>query len=328
MGQSLRELANKRGIYIGAAVNVDLLAKDREYKGLLQKEFNMVVPENVMKWKHIRPDKNTFSFEKADELVAFAEGNKMVVRGHTLVWGTEMPDWFVQLNSEEMYKSLEEHINKVAGRYKKKIYAWDVINEALTDEGEFNNDCLTRTIGPKYLELSLKLARETDPNAKLFWNEWGADCLNKRSDKFYELVKELLSKKIPLDGVGFQMHTGLGRPKTTTPLPDVENVRKNFERFEKLGLEIHITEMDVQIQDGQGSWNERLDQEADFYRDILKMTLDISNFKAIVLWGVNDKYSWISNWLTHNEDAPLLFDKNNKPKPAYFAIKEVLEKGK
>ena len=140
------------------------------------------------------------------------------------------------------------------------------------------------------------------------------------------MVKELLSKKVPLDGVGFQMHAGLGRPKTTTPLPDIESVRKNFGRFAKLGLEITIiTEMDVQIQEAEGSY-EKLQKEADFYGSIMKTALSVPKFKAFLQWGVNDKYSWISTWLTHKDDAPLLFDKDNKPKPAYYAVMEALER--
>ena len=121
------------------------------------------------------------------------------------------------------------------------------------------------------------------------------------------------------------MHTGLGRPKTTTPLPDIESVRKNFERFAKLGLEINITEMDVQIEEAEGLFEEKLKKEAKFYGDIMNMALQIPQFKALLQWGVNDKYSWVSTWLTHKDDAPLMFDKENKPKLAYYAVKKALE---
>lgn len=325
MDNSLRSLAEKRKIFVGAAVNTNLLSKDPEYKKILESEFNMVVAENAMKWNFLRPNESTFLFDEADKLVDFAEKNDMAVRGHTLVWGARMPDWFNQLNIAEMNKSLEEHINKVAGRYKAKIYAWDVVNEALDDNGEYADSNLFKSFGPKYIETSFWTARKVDPNTKLFWNEWGADCINKRSDKFYKEVKDMLSKNIPIDGVGFQMHTGLGRPETTTPLPDVGSVKENFKRFANLGLEIHITEMDVQIQSAPGNWQDKLQQEADFYGEIMKMSLEFLNFKAFLVWGVDDKHSWISTYLTNKKDAPLLFDESYKPKLAYYAVKKALE---
>ena len=324
MIKTLREEADKNNIFIGAAVNTNLLDKDRDYTNLLKTEFNMVVPENAMKWHTLRPEKDVFDFVQADKLVSFAEENKMAVRGHTLVWGATMPDWFNKLSPGEMNKSLEEHINKVVGRYKGKIYAWDVVNEAFDDSGEYADSHLIKSVGPKYTEKSFRLAKKADPTARLFWNEWGADCINKRSDRFYELVKTLLLRNVPIEGVGFQMHTGLGRPKTTTTLPDIESVRENFERFAKLGLEIHITEMDVQIQEAEGLHEEKLKKEARFYGDIMSMVLQIPQFKALLQWGVNDKYSWVSTWLTHKDDAPLMFDKDNKPKLAYYAVKKAL----
>lgn len=325
MDKSLRSLADKRKIFIGAAVNTNLLNKDLDYKRTLKNEFNMVVAENAMKWNHLRPNESAFLFDEADKLVDFAEGNHTAVRGHALVWGARMPEWFNQLDPAGMDKSIDEHIVKVAGRYEGKVYAWDVVNEALEDSGEFAPSGLLISVGPKYIEESFRRAREVDKNAKLFWNEWGADCINKRSDKFYSEVKDLLSKKVPIDGVGFQMHTGLGRPETTTPLPDVESVRENFKRFADLGLEIHITEMDVQIQSAPGNWQDKLQQEADFYGEIMKMSLEFTNFKALLVWGVDDKHSWISTYLTNKKDAPLLFDESYKPKLAYFAVKKALE---
>lgn len=325
MDNSLRYLADKRNIFVGAAVNTNLLDKDQDYTNLLKTEFNMVVSENAMKWHTLRPQKDVYDFAQADKLGLFAEDNKMAIRGHTLVWGAKMPEWFDLLDASEMSRSIDEHINKVAGRYKGKIYAWDVINEALEDSGEYAESSLLKSLGPKYIESSFWTARKVDPNAKLFWNEWGADRINKRSDRFYKEVKGLLSKNVPIDGVGFQMHTGLGRPETTTPLPEIDSVRKNFKRFTDLGLEIHITEMDVQIQSALGNWQDKLRQEADFYGEIMKMSLEFPNFKAFLVWGVDDKHSWISTYLTNKKDAPLLFDESYKPKPAFFAVKKALE---
>lgn len=325
MTKTLREVADKNNIFIGAAVNTNLLNKDLDYISTLKSEFNMVVAENAMKWNHLRPNIDTYLFDDADKLVDFAEKNDMAVRGHTLVWGAKMPEWFDLLDAKEMGKSIDEHINKVAGRYKGKIYAWDVINEALEDGGEYAESDLLKSLGSKYIESSFWTARKVDPIAKLFWNEWGADCINKRSDRFYKEVRGLISRNVPIDGVGFQMHTGLGRPETTTPLPKIDSVRENFKRFSDLGLGIHITEMDVQVQSALGDWDSKLKHEADFYGEIMKMALEFPNFKAFLVWGIDDKHSWISTYLTNKKDAPLLFDESYKPKLAYYAVKKALE---
>lgn len=324
MDNSLRSLADKREIFVGAAVNTNLLDNDNDYTNLLKAEFNMVVPENAMKWHTIRPQKDVYDFAQADKLVLFAEDNKMAIRGHTLVWGAKMSDWFNQLDSDLKIKNINEHIDRVLDRYRGKVYAWDVVNEAIDDSGEYAPSELLNSVGPKYIEESFRRAREVDKKTKLFWNEWGADCINKRSDRFYEEVKGLLSRNVPIDGVGLQMHTGLGRPETTTPLPEIDNVRENFKRFADLGLEIHITEMDVQIQSAPGSWADKLQQEADFYGEIMKMSLEFPSFKAFLVWGVDDKHSWISTYLTDKKDAPLLFDESYKPKIAYYAVKKAL----
>ena len=151
MAKTLREVADKNNIFIGAAVNTNLLDVDRDYTNLLKTEFNMVVPEKAMKWNTLQPEKDVFDFAQADRLVSFAEENKMAVRGHTLVWGARMTDWFNKLSPGEMNKSLEEHINKVVGRYKGKIYAWDVVNEALEDNGEYADSDLIKSIGSEYI---------------------------------------------------------------------------------------------------------------------------------------------------------------------------------
>lgn len=324
---SLKDLSNNKNIFIGTAVHVGHLERDKGYKEVLQREFNMVVSENAMKWSRIRPNKETFDFEQADKLVVFAEENKMAVRGHTLVWDVKLPTWVTEgTTDEEILNILETHIKTVAGRYKGRIYAWDVVNEPISDEGEFVNSSLYKRLGEKYIELSFKWAKEADPNAKLFLNDWGSDSINKRSDKLYEIVKDLIAKGVPIDGVGFQMHLGLGDCKTSHTVPEMSSIRENFTRFANLGLEIHITEMDIQINYGGGTEEEKLKEQAEAYKNILETALEFPNFKALVVWGVNDKYSWITDLNDGSEDAPLIFDKDNKPKPAYFAINEVLEK--
>ena len=224
-----------------------------------------------------------------------------------------------------MEKQLEEHIKTVAGRYKGKVYAWDVINEKYDFDGNHQQSPLFKMLGISYIEKSFKWAHEADPQAKLFVNEFGIDEMNTRSDLTYKLIEDLLSKNIPVHGIGFQMHRALGTDEWFPGIPDMDSVRKNFERFAKLGLEIHITEMDVPIQKGTGSYEEKLVEQAKAYKEILEIALSVNAFKALVVWGVTDKINWI-DYISGNEDAPLLFDREYKKKPAYYSLIEAFGK--
>lgn len=321
----LKQLAEEKKIYIGVAVNVDLLDKDKNYTNILANEFNIVTPENAMKWWATNPKPGKFTFEAADKLVSFAQQNNMAVRGHTLVWSRGLPEWMKAINDKKKFeRNLKEYIKTVAGRYKGKIYAWDVVNEPLIDTGELEDNHFLRALGPRYIELALQLAHEADPDTKLFINEWGTDDINPKSNALYKLVKGLLANKVLLHGVGFQMHMSLGNCEWLQSVPSIKSVRKNLQRFSDLGLEVHITEMDILMKTGAGTLKERLKKQAEVYGEILQAALNVKNFKAFVVWGVNDKCSWLGPASKEN-DKPLLFDDKNNPKPAYFEIQKVLK---
>lgn len=322
----LVDLFKKRNLYLGAAVMPKFLEKYPQYKDTLSTEFNMVASENCEKWSTIHSGLNEYNFEEADKLINFASENKMAYRGHVLVYSRKMPDWFNNLKSKvEMEKQLEEHIKTVAGRHKGKIYAWDVINEEFDFDGNHQQSPLYKMLGDSYIEKSFRWAHEADPEAKLFINEFGIDEMNSRSDLTYKMVEELLAKGIPVHGIGFQMHRALGTDDWFPSIPNMESVRKNFERYEKLGLEIHITEMDIPIQKGNGMYEERLIEQAKAYKDILEVALSVNAFKALVVWGVTDKINWI-DYISGNQDAPLLFDREYKRKPAYYSLMEAFGK--
>lgn len=321
----LVDLFKKRDIYFGASVLPNLIEKHPIYAETLSSEFDMVASENCMKMSKIHPNVNEYLFEEADKLVNFASENKMTSRGHVLVYSRKMPDWFNNLDKNEMEKQLEEHIKTVAGRYKGKIYAWDVINEEFDFDGNHQQSPLYKMLGDSYIEKSFKWAHEADPEAKLFVNEFGIDEMNSRSDLTYKMIEELLAKNVPVHGIGFQMHRALGTDDWFPGIPNMESVKKNFERFEKLGLEIHITEMDIPIQKGTGSYEEKLVEQAKVYKEILEVALLIKAFKALVVWGVSDASNWI-DYISGEKDAPLLFDREYKKKPAYFSMVEVFSK--
>jgi endo-1,4-beta-xylanase len=318
----LVDLFKKRGVYLGAAVLPKLLEKYPIYAETLSSEFDMVASENSEKWSTIHPNLNEYFFDEADKLVNFASDNKMASREHVLVYSRKMPDWFNNLKDKnEMEKQLEEHVKTIAGRYKGKVYAWDVINEEFDFDGNHQQSPLYKMLGDSYIEKSFKWAHEADPEAKLFVNEFGIDEMNSRSDLTYKMIEELLAKNIPVHGIGFQMHRALGTDDWFPGIPNMESVRKNFERFEKLGLEIHITEMDIPIQKGAGPYEERLVEQAKAYKEILEVALSIEAFKALVVWGVSDASNWI-DYISNEKDAPLLFDREYKKKPAYFSMME------
>jgi endo-1,4-beta-xylanase len=318
-GQSLRALAEKRGIRIGAAVAVRPLRDDPVYRELLAREFNIVTSENALKFAPLRPTRERFDFSGADEIVAFARDHAMQVRGHTLVWHQALPAWLTNGNfgRDELTAILKDHIATVVGRYRGQIGAWDVVNEAVARDGSMRDTFWRRAVGDEYLEVVFRWAHEADPQARLFYNDFDGEGLNQKAGAIYNLVKGLLNRGVPVHGVGLQMHIGLDA------YPQPQHVAANINRLAALGLEVHITEMDVKIQNGTGTMEERLAAQARIYRDMLKACLQASNFKAFVMWGVTDRYSWIPRH-TGKPDAPLILDESARPKPAYHALLHVL----
>lgn len=317
---SLRTLAAERGIKIGAAVADLPLKNEPNYQNTLAEQFNIITPENVMKFELLRPTPESYNFEKADAIVAFASRNQMNLRGHVLVWHNQLPKWLKEknLSRDEAISILRDHIYKVVGHYRGQIMAWDVVNEAIADDGRLRNTIWLQTIGPEYIEMAFRWAHEADPDVKLFYNDYGGEGRGRKSDAIYRLVEQLLLKKVPIDGVGLQMHVGLNY----TPRP--QEVANNMLRLSELGLEVHITEMDVKIQDGYGTKEERLVAQANIYRQMLEVCLKASNCKAFVMWGFTDAHSWIPQFTNH-PDAALIFDENYQPKPAFYALVELLK---
>jgi endo-1,4-beta-xylanase len=310
-GPPLRALAEKRDLQIGAAVEPSLL-QDPEYARVLAREFNLVVAENVMKWGALQTSRGQFNFAPADLLVDFAQKHRMAVRGHNLLWHQQLPRWmYGSFSTAEMATILREHIQTVMGRYRGRIAYWDVVNEAVGDDTKLRPTPFE--ILPDYLEKAFRFAREADPQAKLFYNDYGAEGWGPKSDAIYALLKGLKEKGVPLDGVGFQAHLDLNFS------PAAVRMAENLERFAKLGLEIHITEMDVRLS-GSAPKAERLAKQADLYQEVLQICLRQPKCKAFTLWGFTDAYSWRA------ASEPLIFDADYQPKPAYFASQGALQR--
>ena len=314
---SLRSLAQGRGVQIGAAVAGEPLRKEALYAQTLGREFSMLTPENVMKFEP-RPSPDRYDFADADALVAFAKANAMQVRGHTLVWHEILPRWLTErhFTRDELMAILRRHILTVVGRYRGRVAAWDVVNEAVTDGGSLRDTIWLKGIGPDYIDLAFRWAHEADPQARLFYNDYGGEGLGRKSDAIYDLVQSLQKRGVPIHGVGLQMHIRLESP------PPLRDLAANMNRLAALGLQVHITEMDVRLK-GRAT-EEALAAQARVYRDTLGVCLSAQNCKAFVLWGFTDRHSWIPQFFP-GWGAALIFDESYRPKPAYTALIDALK---
>lgn len=324
----LRDLADERGLTIGAAADVGVLLNNQQYADVLAEEFNGVTPENAMKWNPLRPSRDEFNFTRADQLVDFAAANDMDVRGHTLVWYSQLPSWLTsqEWTREELMTILETHIKTVVGHYEEnypdQVTKWDVVNEAIADSGtELRSNIWLDTIGPEYIAMAFEWAREADPDAELYYNDYNIAAQGGKSDAVYELVSDLVDDGVPIDGVGFQAHLS-----TEYPAPSATDLESNMQRYEDLGLEVAITELDVRIplgSDGEPS-DEQLQTQADYYKRFMQLCLLAENCNDFRLWGFTDAESWVPGTF-EGTGAALIFDEQYNPKPAYDALLEALD---
>lgn len=319
---SLRELADANDIYIGSTAWTQHLNNSRHAE-VLGSEFNLFVHEHQAKFCMIQTEQGVFDFQAMDSLMEFAEANDMLVRGHTLIWHSCEPAWLTNgdFSRDEAIAIMRDHIYTVVGRYKGRIPIWDVVNEAI-DGATYRNTTLYRIIGPEYIELAFQFAHEADPDALLFYNDYGAEGLNPKSQAIYDMLSDFVARGIPIHGLGLQMHLQVGETEAGNWL-EPANLSANMQRVADLGLEVQVTEMDVRH---GGTANERIyRRQAADYRRVLEVCLDIEACTAFIVWGVSDNYSWIRGWDGGNPQAePLLFNSAYEPKLAYFAIADLL----
>lgn len=329
--QNLREQAEHARVLIGAAVRPYLLS-EKAYASTLSREFNMVEPEDALKWPALRPDASTFDFHQGDEVVRFAQVHDMKVRGHCLVWDHDNPEWLTKGNysSQQLSWILHNHITRVMEHYKGQVFAWDVINEATDEKGKLRDSIWynqpgigLKEEGTAYVEQVFRWAHAADPNALLFYNEAEGEGLNGKSDAIYAMMKNFKRRNVPIDGVGLQMHI----PRMEA---NVAEIAVNIERLTALGLQIHITELDVSLPlDATGAATPQdLQRQAELYRAIVKACLNSLGCTAIQTWGFTDKYSWIGSHTHHTRGAALPFDGAYQPKPAWNAIRDALAAGR
>ncbi len=330
--QSLRQAAERDHLLVGSAVRPSQFS-ETAYTAALSREFNMVEPEDAMKWWVLRPDAATFDFRQGDEIVRFAQLHDMQVRGHCLVWGRTNPDWLAHASftPAQLSELLHDHIAKVMKHYAGQVIAWDVVNEAFDEKGNLRDSIWHNQPGiglagkeTAYIEQAFRWAHDADSHALLFYNDAEGEALGRKSDAIYAMVKDFKQRGVPIDGVGLQMHV----PDLAV---DFAALAANLTRLTALGLQVHITELDVSIPiDARGDpvHSEDVMRQADVYRGIVRACLQSAGCTAIQTWGFTDKYSWIGSHSRGTQGRALPLDRDYKPKPAYRAIAEELAAGR
>lgn len=331
---------------IGVAVNPGQAAeRDSVGAALIKKHFNSVVAENCMKSEVIHPEEGRYDFTLSDEFVRFGEENKMFIIGHTLIWHSQLPEWFCidekgeNVEPEVLKARMREHIHTVVGRYKGRVKGWDVVNEAIETDGSYRKSLFYQILGEEFIPLAFQYAHEADPDAELYYNDYGMAHEGKRN-AVVTLVKSLKEQGLRIDGVGIQGHMGMDHP-------NYDEFEKSIVAFGQAGVKVMITEWDmsalptvnaganvadtvsfndklnpypVELPDSVSAvWNERMET---FFRLFEKHSDVISRVTA---WGLSDGNSWLNYWpIKGRKDYPLLFDRHFQPKPF---VRDILEKG-
>jgi len=309
---------------IGVAVAPNNLEGDQAE--MIKKNFNSLTAENVMKPGPIHPEENRYDWENADKIVNFAQANGMKVRGHTLCWHNQTGAWMFkdaqgnQVTKEVALARLKDHITQVVTRYKGKIYAWDVLNEVISDKDSGNiyrETMWYKICGEEYIPKIFQWAHEADPEAILVYNDYNTENPGKR-DRIYTFLKKLLDEGVPVHAVGLQGHWNISDPTE-------QNLRDAIDKFSSLGLKIQVTELDVSIYasradtTGTGFTPEREQKQIDFYKmafDTFREKKDV--ISSITFWNVSDRRSWRDR--RDMKVYPLLFDENLKPKKAFWEV--------
>jgi endo-1,4-beta-xylanase len=330
--QSLRAHAEAHGMLVGCAVVPEKLNKEPQYAAVVAAQANILVAENVMKWKGLRPAPDKFDFSGADAILAFASAHGQKVRGHNLCWHEALPDWFAgTVTTENARQVLTEHIKTVAGRYAGKLHSWDVVNEAI-DTKSARPDGLRKSpwfdlIGPDYIDIAFRTARQADSTALLTYNDYGIETdtpdQTKKRAQVLELVSGMKKRGVPIDAVGVQSHLG-----ATDPAPG-NGLRDFVRELRRMGLQVFITELDVNEKKLAGSEAERDAAIARVYKDYVTMMVAEPNVDAVLTWGITDRYTWLNGPKFSRPDGKpqrsLPFDADYQPAPAFFALRSALD---
>ncbi|MEP7764237.1 endo-1,4-beta-xylanase [Sanguibacter sp. 25GB23B1] len=296
---NLGDAAAQSGRYYGTAIAANKLS-DSAYTSIANREFSMITAENEMKMDATEPNQGQFTYTRGDQIVSWALANGKQVRGHALAWHSQQPGWMQNMSGTALRNAMLNHITQVATHYKGKIHSWDVVNEAFADgNGGGRRDSNLQRTGNDWIEAAFRAARAADPGAKLCYNDYNTDGINAKSTGVYNMVKDFKARGVPIDCVGFQSHLGTGMPA---------DYQANLQRFADLGVDVQITELDIE----QGS------NQANAYRQVTQACLAVTRCTGITVWGVRDNDSWRTG------ANPLLFDAAGAKKAAYTSTLNAL----
>lgn len=351
LGAEFLKIGFKNKFYVGVATSTTFLNKENTpLLHLISNQFNSMTPENALKWSSCNPSPGVYTFEEADKIVEFANQNNMYMVGHVLFWHAQTPEWVFkndkgeQISREELLVRMRERVRMLATRYKGKINGWDVVNEAILQDGKLRNSLWTKIIGEDFLEQAFRIASEEfPPEVELFYNDYGMQRPLK-IEKIVNMVKEFKQKGIRIDGIGMQEHYSIEGPS-------IADIEKSITLLSLSGVPLHITELDINVLPGrkqfQGEADVTLKVEGnstmDPYReglpevmqeklkkryvDIFKIYLKYHDkIKRVTFWGPNDGNSWLNNWpIKGRVNYPLLFDREGRPKPAFYGVMELIK---
>ena len=307
---TLGQLAVAQGRYFGSATD-DL--SDPRYTAILGSEFGQITVGNAMKWDAVEKSPGSFDYTRADSFVAFAKAHNQTVRGHTLVWHSQLPGWVSSVPANQLLGVMRNHVTNEATHFKGKVVHWDVVNEAFEGDGTRRRSVFQEKIGDSYIAEAFKAARAADPGAKLYYNDFDIEGVNAKSNAVFDLVKSMKAAGVPIDGVGMQAHLEIGKIPST--------LQRNIQRFADLGVDVAITELDIRMPMPRTTAKDN--QQAADYATVVKACLAVKRCVGITIWDVSDKYSWIPS-VFPGTGAALPYDENFGKKPAYTAIAEAL----
>jgi endo-1,4-beta-xylanase len=338
-----------RAVPVGSAVRLSTLQSDTRYRDTFLREFDSLTPENEMKMSSLQPQRGRFDFAAADELVRFARRSGKAVRGHTLIWGQSLPLWLVDHGAtdklglrlppialpqlpgplgplgkilddttttltgwrrDELLAIMKDHIRTVMRHFADDVNEWDVVNEPMAADGTLAPTVWRRFIGPDYVAQALRAAHKADPGAKLFINDYAVESPGPKLDGLLALVRDLKARRVPLGGVGLQAHFQIAR------LPDQATLTETMRSFERMGLEVQITEMDVGMAMLGESRPQRMARQAAAYGAAAGACDAVAACSRFTTWGFTDAVSWLPA-----AESGLLFDRQYRPKPAYAAVR-------
>ncbi|KAJ6256426.1 Exoglucanase [Drechslerella dactyloides] len=294
--------------YVGFCADSGLLS-NAQNAAILQAESGQLTPENSMKWQSIEPSQNSFSYGGADTLVNWAVSNNKIIRGHTFVWHSQLPSWVSNINNKATLTTvIQNHINAVAGRYKGKIYAWDVANEVFNDDGTRRSSVFSNVFGDwTFLDVAFRAARAADPAAKLCLNDYNLDYSGAKLTNFVQLVKDLIARGVPIDCVGTQSHLVVGNGA-------IPSFKTTLDSLASTGLEVQITELDIRTNSSPSS--AQISQQVRDYTSVVSACMKTAACSGITVWGVSDKDSWVPQTFS-GQGYALLWDNNYQKKQAY-----------